>query len=232
LIETTELATTELGFRALSREVAPSAFYNAGHDFDLPKCHPNTRVAVLKGSKIGRWAVGLGSLFDVDVRCRRCWEVIYRKINCRMVPEGEDLLASFFFFRSDPLRNNFKRFIATLAYDIIQSVPDCRPFIERAVESDPHIFSRSLDAQILHLILKPLSQVHNQGLGNPFLMLSLSTDLTSVLRPRNKHPLSSSSRQLFARIHPSDGKFSLQVDPSSQFDTRSMMLRTRPLGLH
>ena len=69
------------------------------------------------------------------------------------------LLASFFFFRSDPQRNNFKRFIATLAYDITQSVPDSRPFIEHAVESDPHIFSRSLDAQILHLVLKPLSQV-------------------------------------------------------------------------
>jgi len=71
------------------------------------------------------------------------------------------LLASFFFFRSDPQRNNIRRFIATLAYDIIQSVPlaDSRHFIEHAVESDPHIFSRSLDAQILYLIPKPLSQV-------------------------------------------------------------------------
>ena len=148
-----------LGFGALSREVAPSAFYNAGHDFDLPKCHPNTRLAVLR--RIKDW-----TLDRRDSEASLMWmygaagagkSSIARSF-AEWCQEGKTLLASFF-FRSDPLRNNIKRFIATLAYDIIQSIPDSRPFIEQAIESDPHIFSRSLDAQILYLIPKPLSQV-------------------------------------------------------------------------
>jgi len=115
--------------------------------------HSNRRSGEDQRLDVGQ--KGLGGLY-VDLRCRRCWEVIYRENNCQ---EEKILLASFFFFRSDPLRNNFKRFIPTLAYDIIQSVPDCRSIIERVVESDPHIFHRSLDAQIHHLILSPLSQV-------------------------------------------------------------------------
>ena len=80
----------------------------------------------------------------------------------------------------------------------------------------------------------PCPKLHMPGpyLGNPFLTLSLSTDLMNVSRPRNRHLLSSFSQKLCARIRTSDGKSSLQVDLSSQFDTRLMILQTCPFGLH
>jgi archaellum biogenesis ATPase FlaH len=72
--------------------------------------------------------------------------------------QGGVLLASFFFSRSDSTRNNIHRFIATLAYSVIQVVQESRSMIEQAVDSDPHIFSRSLDVQISHLVIRPLAQ--------------------------------------------------------------------------
>ncbi|KAF8971825.1 hypothetical protein BDZ97DRAFT_1599698, partial [Flammula alnicola] len=35
----------------------PAAFHNSGDRFDPPKCHPNTRLAVLKTMQ---WIVGSG----------------------------------------------------------------------------------------------------------------------------------------------------------------------------
>jgi len=43
----------QIGFEFLTKEVSPSAFYDHGHLFDVPRCHENTRVAVLE--KIGDW---------------------------------------------------------------------------------------------------------------------------------------------------------------------------------
>jgi len=67
------------------------------------------------------------------------------------------LLASFFFWRTDSTRNEIKPFIPTLAYAITQSVPAAWSLIVKAVESDPHIFSRSLEIQLLKLVLEPLT---------------------------------------------------------------------------
>lgn len=67
------------------------------------------------------------------------------------------LLASFFFFRSDSTRNNIRHFIPTVAYNITQTIPSTLSSIALAVESDPHIFSKSLDVQFRRLVLEPLS---------------------------------------------------------------------------
>ena len=41
------------GFEILTKAAAPSAFHDYGHQFDVPRCHENTRVAVLEN--IGDW---------------------------------------------------------------------------------------------------------------------------------------------------------------------------------
>jgi len=69
------------------------------------------------------------------------------------------LLATFFFWHTDSTRNEIKPFIPTLAYAITQSVPAARSLIVKAVESDPHIFSRSLEIQLLKLVLEPLTHL-------------------------------------------------------------------------
>jgi len=68
------------------------------------------------------------------------------------------LLASFFFSRSDPARNNSKSLIPTIAYQIAINIPGTREKIVGAVEQDPLILARSLEAQVDALIVEPLRE--------------------------------------------------------------------------
>ena len=62
--------------------------------------------------------------------------------------EAGVLLASFFFSWSDPYRNNGATLFPTLAYQIACAIPEAREQLERAIDRDPLIFTRSLEAQM------------------------------------------------------------------------------------
>ena len=69
------------------------------------------------------------------------------------------LIASFFFSRNSPGRSDAKRLIATIAYQLALSIPEARADIERAVENDPSLMSKSLDTQVHTLIATPLINI-------------------------------------------------------------------------
>ena len=79
------------------------------------------------------------------------------------------LLASFFFSRTDPKRNNEKCLIASLAYQIAFNLPQAKDAIEAAVDRDPAIFHRSVEVQLTTLIIDPLTQLSKTGIfqSNP-----------------------------------------------------------------
>ncbi|KAF8151686.1 hypothetical protein B0H34DRAFT_755857 [Crassisporium funariophilum] len=78
------------------------------------------------------------------------------------------LIASFFFSRLADGRNNTERLISTIAYQLAQNIPETRPHIERVVEDDPAIFSKSLVDQIQALIVRPLQSASVDSLSrNP-----------------------------------------------------------------
>ena len=66
------------------------------------------------------------------------------------------LIAGFFFSRASNSRNNERRFMASIAYQLALSIPETRPFIESAVQIDPSIFDKSLETQVEVLIILPL----------------------------------------------------------------------------
>ena len=68
------------------------------------------------------------------------------------------LVASFFFSRASPSRNNEKYLIASIAYQLAISIPITRSYIESAIQTDPAVFHRSLDTQIKTLIIQPLER--------------------------------------------------------------------------
>ena len=147
------------GFDLLTDMTSPSAFYNAGHSFDFPKCHPNTCVAIL--DRLKNWTLGNQEpnasilwLYGAAGAGKSC---IARSL-AEWCDEQRLLLASFFFFRSDPSRNSVQHFIPTLAYNVAQNVPQVRSSIEQSIYSDPHIFSKALDVQMLRLVLEPLTR--------------------------------------------------------------------------
>ena len=140
--------------------ISPTASHNSFQQFDRPKCHPNTRVAVIK--KIQDWIFGKTDILPVMWLhgAAGAGKTAISHTIAAWCEEQNLLLASFFFFRGDATRKHIKPFIATLAYGITLSVPAMRPFIERAVELDPNIFSRRLEVQLAKLVLEPFECVY------------------------------------------------------------------------
>ena len=147
------------GFKHLLAHVATSAFDSLDH-VDAPKCHPNTRKAVL--DEIMSWiiltvartqwilwlngAAGAGksaigrSIVDLCIN--------------RNIP-----IARFFFFRTDSTRNNVTSLVATLVYQLFQRMPDLEPIIIPRIKSDPLIFTKSLKTQFEFLLFDPLREL-------------------------------------------------------------------------
>ncbi|KAF8809772.1 hypothetical protein BYT27DRAFT_7187645 [Phlegmacium glaucopus] len=152
---TTAPPTSE-GFKILHANIAIGAFHDSGERFDAPKCHPNTRKAVL--AEIMQWIQDVKESEDV------LWlygsagagkSAIVQTI-AEMCAKLGLLVASFFFARLSQSRNNEKHLIASIAYQLALSIPATRTYIETAVQSDPAVFDKSLDTQIETLIIQPL----------------------------------------------------------------------------
>ena len=73
------------------------------------------------------------------------------------------LLASFFFSRADPTRNNHRSLIATIAYQIAINFPTTRGKMAAAIEHDPLLFTRSLESQATSLIVEPFRELIDMG---------------------------------------------------------------------
>jgi len=151
----------------LHRATATAAFHNSDERFDPPKCHPNTRLAVL--TKIMKWIQ-----WGEDLEAFIMWvygpagagksaiaQTIAEMCEAEMI-----LLASFFFSRNDPSRSTVKPLIATIAYQITSNLPDAREAILVAIERDPLIFSKSLAIQVKSLIVAPLQPLAEAGYFN------------------------------------------------------------------
>ena len=66
------------------------------------------------------------------------------------------LAASFFFSRNIAGRNDKSLLITTLAYQLTVSIPTIREHVGCILNDDPHLLSRSLEAQMVDLIINPL----------------------------------------------------------------------------
>jgi len=72
--------------------------------------------------------------------------------------EKEGLLAAAFFFsRNAAGRNEKTPLVATIVYQLIISIPEIRAHVLEVLDQDPAVFSRSIQAQIQALIIKPLN---------------------------------------------------------------------------
>ncbi|KAF8810496.1 hypothetical protein BYT27DRAFT_7186573 [Phlegmacium glaucopus] len=152
----TSAPPTSKGFKVLHENIAIGAFHDSGERFDAPKCHPNTRKAVL--AEIMQW------IQDIEKSEHVLWlsgsagagkSAIVQTI-AEMCAKLGLLVASFFFSRLSQSRNNEKHLIPSIAYQLALSIPATRTYIEAAVQSDPAIFDKSLDTQIETLISQPL----------------------------------------------------------------------------
>ena len=147
------------GLEILQRHVSPDALHNSLEQLNPPKCHPNTRTAVLKD--ILSWAE------DDTSETQILWlhgpagagKTAIGHSVAEMTKVKNQFAAGFFFSRTAAGRNHEKCLIATIAYQLLQSIPEARSFIEAAATKDPLVFMKSLNSQIRHLIVDPLKQM-------------------------------------------------------------------------
>ncbi|KAF8956887.1 hypothetical protein BDZ97DRAFT_1925054 [Flammula alnicola] len=165
------------GFELLRKEVATAAFHNSAQRLDPPKCHPNTREAVLQ--KIMAWIQT-----SEDRETWLMWlhgaagagkSAIAQSI-AEICAKSKLAIASFFFFRTDPTRNSVRPLAATLAYQLALSLPVARDIIGQAVERDPLVFGLSFASQLESLIVEPLRQIGrlphcSTSITSPFLII-------------------------------------------------------------
>jgi len=161
--------------------VSSNAFYNSDNRADPPKCHKNTRVAVI--TKIMDWVKG-----TMDPQTFILWfcnptadapttdafilwlygpagagkTAIARRVAELCEAQGL-LLASFLFFRSDPKRNTMEPLGANIAYCVYCAIPSTNELIKHAIEADPLIFTYSIEVQLTKLVFEPLRLLASQG---------------------------------------------------------------------
>jgi len=141
----------------LQKAVAASAMHDGQREADhTVECHPSTRRRHLERMKI--WAdrphakkrvqwmrgpAGAGKTAIVRSTCAILQEIL-------KIP-----FASFFFWKTDSSRNNLKCFAATIAYQLVQKIPDLRPRIEEMLQNDPLLLGRSFKTQMEALVIDP-----------------------------------------------------------------------------
>ncbi|KAF4621660.1 hypothetical protein D9613_012803 [Agrocybe pediades] len=150
------------GYVRLLENVATAALHDSVHVVDAPKCHPNTRVAIIQC--IIDWGVGMDPeqsgkpILWLTGGAGAGKSAIARSVAERCSDEGL-LLGTFFFGAADPTRNHVEKLVATLSSQISIVLPEFKDMVAAFIEDDPLIFDRSIKTQFSTLIIRPLSAI-------------------------------------------------------------------------
>ncbi|KAF8055362.1 hypothetical protein FPV67DRAFT_841505 [Lyophyllum atratum] len=162
------------GLLTLFNATSPGAAFDSNERHPPPKCHPGTRVDLIK--EVTNW---IDSRSDTDVSKKVLWlhgpAGAGKSAIAQSIAEDCDrrgiLAASFFFSRAIPGRNSIDRLFTTIAYQIAISTPDTQPHIQRALSWDPSIVHKAIHVQLQKLIIEPLqilaSSSHRQHVSQP-----------------------------------------------------------------
>ncbi|PPQ93364.1 hypothetical protein CVT25_014585 [Psilocybe cyanescens] len=155
------------GFERLQEYVAYGAFHDSGERFDPPKCHPNTRVAII--NRIMDWINGLNedtreALIMWLYGAPGAGKSAIAQTIAEILHGQQFFLASFFFARNDPQRGVAKWLVTTLAYQLAAKLPPVfRERVALTFEQDPLIVTKSLEAQFMALVREPLLELLHSG---------------------------------------------------------------------
>ncbi|THU83851.1 hypothetical protein K435DRAFT_765577 [Dendrothele bispora CBS 962.96] len=155
------------------------AFYDSEDRFPPPRCHPQTREAVL--ADISAWITGQNtSLRNSNQGSARSSQ---RLVHWLYGPagvgksaiaqtlaesfEGSHLAASFFFSRSSSKRDNSRTLFTTVAYCLaVSGDTELRAAIDKTVRKRQAILGASIESQFLELVVKPLENLPRERWGN------------------------------------------------------------------
>ncbi|KAM6494652.1 hypothetical protein JOM56_009275 [Amanita muscaria] len=147
------------GLDIMERFMEKYVSLNAVHDSAVQdpdrKCHPETRRNVLKqirdwidnpdGSESIFWLHGLAGAGKSAIA-----QTIARSYSRQKVA------ATFFFYKSDPSRNNGNRFFTTIAWQLALLIPAVKNHIINSLNERPDLPMKDVETQFQELIVKPL----------------------------------------------------------------------------
>ena len=153
------------GIKLLQNKVVPGALYNSDERYDPPRCHPHTREVILQ--EIIDW------IEDIDRQTRFLWlygpagagKSAIEQTIAEWCYRMNFLAASFFFSRSVGGRNEKAFLITTIVDQLIVSIPEIREHVGNALYNNPSLPSRSLEAQMDALVIKPLEAAASSSTG-------------------------------------------------------------------
>jgi hypothetical protein len=148
--------------KLLKQHFISGALHNSAEQGDSPKCHENTRVVVIE--EIMAW------VNNSDRQTRVLWmngaagagKTAIAHTIAEMCYEAGILAASFFCSRSVSGRNEKTYLITTIVSQLIVAIPRMREHVGNALHKDHSLLSRSLETQLVALIVKPLELARSQ----------------------------------------------------------------------
>ncbi|KAK1215681.1 hypothetical protein PQX77_021686 [Marasmius sp. AFHP31] len=153
--------------RLVSVTAGVGASHKAEHQFERGNCLPGTRVESLR--LIYDWRSSRQQKHPI------CWlsgpagvgkSAIAMTVAQECENEGS-LASSFFFFRSDPKRNNSSTLIPTIAHDLASTMSLMRHHIEQRISKDPRILEATLEVQFHELIFEPAMSLRGFFVEHP-----------------------------------------------------------------
>ncbi|PPQ91078.1 hypothetical protein CVT25_014711 [Psilocybe cyanescens] len=215
------------GFEHLQEHVAHGAFHDSSERFDPPKCHHNTRVAIIK--RITDWISGLNedtreALIMWLYGAAGAGKSAIAQTIAEILDGQHFVLASFFFWRDDPQRGTAKLLVTTLAYQLAVKLPPVfRERLGLAFENDPLITTRSLDAQFKTLVREPLLELLHSGFSTNNHLVIVIDGLDECNDPKVQARIIDIS---FSLLHSRDLPLKIlissrpEIDISSSFDRK------------
>ncbi|PPQ88758.1 hypothetical protein CVT25_008614 [Psilocybe cyanescens] len=234
MLNPTELYESTIGgFERLQEHVAHGAFHDSGERFDPPKCHPNTRVAIIK--RITDWINGLNedtreALIMWLYSAAGAGKSAIAQTIAEILDDQHYVLSSFF-WRNDPQRGAAKLLVTTLAYQLAVKLPPVfRERLDLAFENDPLITTRSLEAQFKALIREPLVELLHSGFSTNNHIVIIIDGLDECDDPKVQARIVDLS---FRLLHNRDLPLKIliasrpEIDISSSFDRKSFSTLAR-----
>ena len=140
--------------------VAEGAAFDSFSDQLNAKCHPETRVRLRL--QIHEWTKDpFGKcIFWLNGMAGTGKSTIVRTVAYEFASQRQ-LGASFFFKKGEGDRSNASRFFTTIAVQLVQSFPSLASLVQKVIETEPTISSKTMDDQFERLLLQPLSTINN-----------------------------------------------------------------------